>query len=395
MKKACVILLGLLILVAPVPVQAQAFNYGALRCETNADGISITIIDYLNSGLATPVSIPATINTLPVTMIGDDAFGYCSLTSVTIPFGVTNIGDFAFESCNRLTNATIPGSVTNIGFGAFCFTGLKSVTISNGVTSIESTAFEFCTSLRNVTISASVTNIGFGAFEGCNILQAITVDAANLFYSSLNGVLFDESQTALIQAPGGLGGSYTIPGSVTSIGGAAFAGCSRLTNATIPGTVTSIGANAFGGTGLTNVTIPGSVTNIGDSAFISSTNLTSIYFTGNAPAYGSSVFGSDNRATAYYLPGTTGWSSTFAGLPAVLWNPLIQTGDGSFGVSNNQFGFNITGTANIPVVVEACTNLACPVWTPLQSFTLTNGLVYFSEPVQGNGGGRFYRIGSQ
>jgi hypothetical protein len=71
----------------------------------------------------------------------------------------------------------------------------------------------------------------------------------------------------------------------------------------------------------------------------------------------------------------------------VLWNPQIQTGDGSFGVQNNQFGFNITGASNIPIAVEACTNLASPVWIPLQSLTLTNGLFYSREfrlPSQSN-----------
>ena len=67
--------------------------------------------------------------------------------------------------------------------------------------------------------------------------------------------------------------------------------------------------------------------------------------------------------TVYYLPGTTGWSNSFDGVPAVLWNPLIQTADGSFGVRTNQFGFNITGTPNIPIVVQAADNLANPVWT--------------------------------
>jgi hypothetical protein len=79
----------------------------------------------------------------------------------------------------------------------------------------------------------------------------------------------------------------------------------------------------------------------------------------------------------------------------VLWNPLIQGSDSSFGVQNDQFGFNIAGTANIPIKVEACTDLACPVWTSLATLTLTNGLFYFSEPTQPGAGGRFYRIGSQ
>jgi hypothetical protein len=99
------------------------------------------------------------------------------------------------------------------------------------------------------------------------------------------------------------------------------------------------------------------------------------------------------------LPGTTGWSNSYGsiqpypGAPTVLWNPVIQASGLGFGVSNSQFGFNITGTANIPVVVEACTNLANPVWTPLQSMTLTNGSVYFGDPNWTNFPVRFYGIG--
>ncbi len=104
--------------------------------------------------------------------------------------------------------------------------------------------------------------------------------------------------------------------------------------------------------------------------------------------------GNPVSATVYYLPATTGWSNTFGGVPAVLWNPLINTGDGSFGLSNNQFGFNITGTSNIPIVVEACADLAGPAWSPLASLTLTNGLMYFSDAQWTNYSGRYYRISS-
>jgi len=143
---------------------------------------------------------------------------------------------------------------------------------------------------------------------------------------------------------------------------------------------------------LTNVVIGKGVTYLGELAFGYCSSLISVYFTGNAPTFGPSAFRSDSNAIVYYLPGASGWSNTYAGLPAVLWNALIQTGDGRFGVRNNQFGFNITGTTNIPIEIEACTNLANPVWTPLQTVTLTNGLFYFSEPFQSNNAGRFYRI---
>jgi hypothetical protein len=44
-------------------------------------------------------------------------------------------------------------------------------------------------------------------------------------------------------------------------------------------------------------------------------------------------------------------------------------------------------------VVEACTNLANPVWSPLQTITLTGSPVYFSDPAWTNYPARFYGLG--
>ena len=80
--------------------------------------------------------------------------------------------------------------------------------------------------------------------------------------------------------------------------------------------------------------------------------------------------------------------------PTSLWNPLIQTGDPGFGVGPGGFGFNITGTTNIPIVVEASTNLISATWVALQSLNLTNGTFYFSDPNWENFPTRTYRIRS-
>jgi hypothetical protein len=79
----------------------------------------------------------------------------------------------------------------------------------------------------------------------------------------------------------------------------------------------------------------------------------------------------------------------------VLWNPQAQTDDAVFGVQSNEFGFNIIGNSNLVVVVEACTNLANPVWSPVSTNTLntfigTNGMSYFGDPQWTNYPSRFY-----
>ena len=256
----------LLLLALPAAVQAQ-FTF-----TTNSG--ALTIKGYTGSGGT--VVIPSATNGLPVTSIGNQAFYQkSSITNVSIPNSVTSIGDYAFYFCTNLTSVTIPDSVTSIGDHAFreCY-GLTSVTLGSGVTSIGGYAFSSCTSLTSVTIPSSVTSIGQVVFSSCSSLRAITVDVLNPAFSGVAGVLFNKSQTTLIAYPGGLAGSYSIPASVTSIGGYAFAACTSLTGVTIPNSVTSIGGYAFAAcTSLTGVTIPNGVTSIGGYAFAACTSL--------------------------------------------------------------------------------------------------------------------------
>ena len=99
-----------------------------------------------------------------VTNIGNHAFSYSGLTSVTIPNSVTNIGNHAF-SYSSLISVTIPNSVTIIGEQAFYHcSGLTSVTIPNSITSIGTATFEYCYSLTSITIPNSVTSIGSYTF---------------------------------------------------------------------------------------------------------------------------------------------------------------------------------------------------------------------------------------
>ena len=153
---------------------------GALAIPSMLGGKPLTSIGsyafYYCRGL-TSVTIPD-----GVTSIGYFAFDHCSgLTSVTIPASVTSIDDFAFNGCTSLTAAV---HITDIA--AWCRMSfsrnppfhaynlylngslVSDVTIPDGVTSIGDRAFYSCSGLTSVTIPDSVTSIGDYAFSGCS-----------------------------------------------------------------------------------------------------------------------------------------------------------------------------------------------------------------------------------
>jgi hypothetical protein len=99
------------------------------------------------------------------------------LTSIDIPNKVTDIGRYAFSSCNSLTSVAIPNSVLNLGDGAFQFcSGLSSITLSNSLTSISEKTLEGCVKLTSVNIPVSVTRIRTSALDTGAGLTSITVN---------------------------------------------------------------------------------------------------------------------------------------------------------------------------------------------------------------------------
>jgi hypothetical protein len=190
-----------------------------------------------------------------------------------------------------------------------------------------------------------------------------------------------------------------IPDSVSSIGDYAFVNCTSLTSAVIPNSVTWIGSGGFAGcTSLTSITIPDSVTSIGNGTFAGCANLSHIYFEGNAPSYWREPFNQPDNVTVYYLPGTTGWGSTYGGRPADLWvrpAPTILTHDFRFGPQTNGFGFVLSWATNATVAVDTTPSLSEPTWSPVSTNTLVNGVASFTDPDWKNYPARFYRVRQQ
>lgn len=241
-----------------------------------------------------------------ITYIGEFAFSGCGIAGdLTLPDGVTEIGENAFAYCSGLTSVVLSQSVAWLDNWAFLnCSGISSLTMPKGVTGIGYAAFRGCGSLTSVTIPASVIDINSAAFSNCSSLENIAVDGKNIYYISVDGVLFNKNRTTLVAYPSGKKGTaYTIPKGVTSIGANAFSYCRNLIDVTIPENVTSIGGDAFNGcSNLVSVTIPKSVTSIGSSAFENCSSLTSVTIPENVTSIEWGTFYGCKSLTGVIIP---------------------------------------------------------------------------------------------
>jgi hypothetical protein len=226
-----------------------------------------------SSNLTQVLNIPSNVTTIGSYAFGGFGNNNCtSLTTVTIVSNNTvlnTVQQFAFQFCDSLLSINIPGS--NIFLGNTCFAN--------------------CANLQTITLNSLATLQNEFVFNSSPKITSITVTNATSNYSSLNGNLYNVSQTQLIQyAVGKTATAFTIPSSVTFIGNNAFQLCSSIQTVIIPNSVTYIGSEAFSLCySLTSINIPSNVTFIGFSAF-RQCNFTSITIPASVTSIRNQVF---------------------------------------------------------------------------------------------------------
>ena len=217
------------------------------------------------------VNIPSEINGTPVTTIGNAAFRDSSVTSVTIPASVTEIGSNAFAGCTNLTSVHYAGDWSNL-------------TIQSGNPAVQDAAneqlFDFAFTPDNTAVI--VTNY---KCKGTAADVTIPSRYKGKPVTAINNAAFPNSAVT----------SVTIPDSVTAIPDAAFVNCSQLTNISIPNSVTYIGFSAFNScTSLKSITLPSSLRTIGNSAFADCPSLMTVTYPGSKTQWDAISKGSNN-----------------------------------------------------------------------------------------------------
>ena len=175
-KKFLSMFIILAMLSAFIPMTVSAGNIDDLYYTLIDNNSAVEITSCSNT--ATDITVPDTIEGLPVTKIGFLAFSNASaqLRSVTLPDSITTIGEAAFSNCTSLVKINIPANVTCINTNVFAnCSSLASIDIPNSVTSIGYSAFGSCSSLTNINIPDSVTSIDTEAFSGCSSLTSIVL----------------------------------------------------------------------------------------------------------------------------------------------------------------------------------------------------------------------------
>ncbi len=271
----------------------------------------ITIKRYTGSEKA--VVIPESINNVPVTNIGANAFfGNDSLASVVLPNSITCIGINAFTNCKSLTTIAFPENLEEIEGGAFAnCENLSDLTLPNSVKMIGAQAFLNCKSLKKVTIPKDCI-LGIEAFYNSG-LENISLA---LGITRIPDTCFAGTNIKTL----------VLPQTITKIERQAFANCKKLKTVSLSEGLVTIGDLAFSNTNLKEIIIPSTVTEIKETTFNNCSNLDKLKFEGNAPdnflfVLQGHYLGAENvHFTIFYHTNAIGFTSPeWNGYPTKIW----------------------------------------------------------------------------
>ncbi len=259
----------------------------------SSDAVAIKVLP--NYSFANMPSLESFSTNANVTTLGSYVFyNDSSLSNVTSPNATyTKVGDYAFANCSNVNciynsdeDYFVPNTVTTIGVRAFSGTAVSNVDFSTTalyhLSEIQDYAFNSCPNITSVSIPGLgsqfiLKSLGTGVFANCENLTNVTlgpyavgpymfmncssltsIDLTNVVSYVPDGFLYGCSSLA----------NLTLDTATTTINEYAFYGCSSLTSFDVKGTITKIENHAFTNcTGLKYMLMPRNVATIEAEAF--------------------------------------------------------------------------------------------------------------------------------
>ena len=154
--------------------------------------------------------------------------------TLTIPDGVTKIGNGAFANLSGLKTIIIPGTVKEIGRDAFRNNAdIERVVLQEGIEIIGTSAFYSCKKLTTINLPNSLTDIKYQAFMECDVLDNISIPNQ---ITTINDYTFYGCDNLT---------NLKLSDNLQIIGSAAFANCEKLNNIYLPMNLNDITYNSF------------------------------------------------------------------------------------------------------------------------------------------------------
>jgi hypothetical protein len=219
------------------------------------------------------------------------AFSNCTgLTTIKLPKNLTSFIKAAFDGCTGLTEIAVDEnnpvfcSLDGVMFDKNMTTliwfpmGKKGkYSVPDGIIIIRSGAFDGCEELTGIYFPQSLLSMGDCSFNYYQLTD-ITVNESNPGFCSIDGVLFNQEKTCLIEYPRNKDKTdYTVPDGITEIAIGAFYGCKRLVSIALPESFVFIGADTFKGCeGLKAITLPANLLYVGECVFEDCPNLETV-----------------------------------------------------------------------------------------------------------------------
>ena len=356
----------------------QAGAAAALVINPSSTNVSSSAASGLSIGVTANVAWTTVTNASWLAVTG----GSPGTSNGTVTFSVaTNAGTTARTGGVVVAGSGISRTCTVVQAGA-----AASLAINPASTNVSSSA----ASGRSIGVTA---NVSWTAVTNASWL-AVTAGSSGVSNGTVTfSVATNAGTTArtggVIVAGGGISRTCTVVQAGAAVqriielsGGLAFGNVVTGMTKTATLTISNIGNSALT---VTSIGYPSRFTGAwsGSIAAGNSTNVTVTFAPVALSAYGGTVTVNSDK--------TSGANTISASGTGTIWRLAVQYDEG-FGVASNRFGFNLNWTSGRVVVVDACTNLINPVWSPLQTNTLSNTPTYFSDPKWTNVIGRFYRI---
>ncbi len=291
-------------------------------------------------------------------ILNNDAFALSGLTEIVLPEGLTYLGSNAFEQCDSLVYAYIPGTVTNnIQYVFYRCDQLSSVVFGEGLEEIGRSCFAECLSLKTISFPSTMKEIGEDAFRYAGLESVILPEGIETLckraFSSCADLKTVHIPSTVTTFEGDVFSyckaldTVTMAEGLSLLGAFAFQNCESLKTVTIPGSISTIPVYAFAYTGLTSVVIPEGVTHINKYAFEYSYDLTTVYFPTTLQAIGDGVFDRCDLTDVYYSGSREQWDA-------------VDVHSGNYNMAYVNYHFGVSGpcthaeTVIIPAVAPGC-----------------------------------------